>query len=382
MRRIALINPDGQFDTVPCLVSTAKMLARSGYEVHIFIISDDTYLVPYLPETEVHVLQPPKSNKRRDRWTHLITKWLPFLMKNIKRNNCDLIIGVNPLGILLATAVGVAQRIPTVYYSLELLIREEIISWRQRIFKVFEIFCTQRAKLSIIQDKKRADILSKENRIERDQIVLLPNSYLGPAYNRKTNYLRERLEIPEEKRIILHIGSIAEINQSIHLAQIGHTWKEDFVLVFHTRRKLRNNVYKRRFLHFIDNNRVYLLEAPIPHFELDNLVSSADAGIALYEINPNKKNIYYMGLSSGKIAQYLKCGLPVIVSNLPLINTMVSQYHCGICVKNFNQIWGGIRKIWTDYQLFRNGAIRCFEENIRFEHYFPELLTKIRIIQS
>lgn len=380
IRRIAIIDTDGKFDTVPCLVSTSKMLLDSGFKVGIFIISNDIYLSPFLPEIELHVFPPPKSSKRSTRWTHIIISWLPFLMKSTKRSKFDLIIGVDPLGILLATAVGLALGIPTIYYSLELLIQNEIRSWPQKILKKLEIYCTQRAKFSIIQDNKRANILSKENKVMRDNIVLLPNSYLGPAWKRKTNYLRKRLKIPEGKKIVLHIGSIEAFNQSIQLAQISQSWKEDFVLVFHTHRRLKNNIYERKFLKLIDNSRVYLIQEPIPHFELDNLVSSADAGIAFYEIKPNKKNIYYMGLSSGKIAQYLKCGLPIIVSNLPLINTMVNQYRCGICVKNYDEIWSAVKKIWTNYQSFRNGAIRCFEENIRFERYFPELLTKIKTI--
>ena len=381
IQRIAIIHCVGQFETVPCLVSTAKMLVDSGFQVDIFIPRDVTFQSLHLSGMRIHFLQPPKSVKQKDRWTQVLTNWVPFLRKRIRQGKYDLIFGVDDWGIILATCIGLSLGVPTVYYSLELLIKDEITTLTRKVLKQLEVYCSQRAKFAITQDEMRADILSRQNNIRRDQVVLLPNSYLGSATTWRTDYLRQKLGIPKGKRIILQAGSIERFTQAIPLAQAAYTWRNDFVLVFHTRRRLQNSIYEKKFLELVDNRHVYLSDMPVPHNELSNLISSADIGVALYEVNPNQRNIYHMGLSSGKISQYVKCSLPIITTDLPLINTMVKQYRCGICVRNCDEIEARLKEIWADYELFRKGAARCFEEKFRFEHNFPALLDKIENIQ-
>jgi len=377
-RRIAIIHFVGQFETVPCLVSTAKMLLDSGFHVALFTVSNNIYPDPSLHQLEVHVLEPPKSSSLSARWTHALVNWLPFLRKTIGKGKFNLIFGVDPRGLLLATATGVSLGIPTAYYSLELLLKNEINRLPPRILKTIEVYCSQRAKFSVIQDEMRANILSRENKIRRQEIVLLPNSYLGPAIVERTNYLHQKLGIPQGKKIILHIGSIEEFSSSIPLAQAAHTWENNWVLVFHTRRSFQNNAYEIKFLQLIDNCHVYLSDKPVSHEMLKDVVASADVGIALYNAKPSGKNVYCMGLSSGKLALYLKQGLPVIVSDLPLINTMVQQYGCGVCVRSCEEIGPCLINIWKHYKRYRTGAIRCFEETWRFEHRFPALLDKLK----
>lgn len=159
--------------------------------------------------------------------------------------------------------------------------------------------------------------------------------------------------------------------QSLDVARAASAWSLDATLVFQTRSAAQNNPEAREVLAVAEkpSGRVALNDTPWPRRLLEEVVSSADVGLAWYA--PEGKNIELIGLSSGKLAQYLKCGLPVIV-NEPLA-WLVSRYNFGICVHSPREIERALQTVLANRAEFSRNALRCFDEQFALDRYFPTL---------
>jgi glycosyltransferase involved in cell wall biosynthesis len=114
----------------------------------------------------------------------------------------------------------------------------------------------------------------------------------------------------------------------------------------------------------------------VPYEKLDDLVLSAHIGLVFYrkELGANFSQI---AGASGKLAHYLRCGLPVICLDLPGLVKVVDRYRCGICVSEPGEIQSAIEIILREYPLYRMNALKCYEESYEFGRYFREVLRKI-----
>jgi len=61
--------------------------------------------------------------------------------------------------------------------------------------------------------------------------------------------------------------------------------------------------------------------------DLNYIVSQADIGLAIYD--SSESNVVNMGLSSGKFFKYIQHKKPVIISDIPFLNSMVAQNGIG-----------------------------------------------------
>jgi glycosyltransferase involved in cell wall biosynthesis len=116
---------------------------------------------------------------------------------------------------------------------------------------------------------------------------------------------------------------------------------------------------------------------PVVHAELDDLVASADIGLALYA-DRSGPAARLMGLASGKIASYLKCGLPVVATALPTLREFIEGYRCGVCVESIEEIPAALALIDSDYVEFRRNAFRCFEERFDPDPYAGVIERRLR----
>lgn len=95
-------------------------------------------------------------------------------------------------------------------------------------------------------------------------------------------------------------------------------------------------------------NIVYFF-GKIEQIELLNYTSGADIGLAIIE---NISLSYYYALPN-KLFEYIYCGVPVIVSNLPQMKLIVEKYKVGICVdaENIDEIVTKLKHILSDLNL-------------------------------
>jgi glycosyltransferase involved in cell wall biosynthesis len=302
--------------------------------------------------------------------------WFWQIFSGGLKGNFDFIFGVDPIGIIIGSILGQVKRTPIAYINLEIYLEKDITNCLIRMMKKPENYFSQRAAFCVVQDEQRAELLVEANKVEREKIVLMPNAPLGPAFRGKSTFLRDRLAIDKDKIVLLHAGTLADWTATPELIGAANDWPEEYLLVLHSRKK-RSEIEIN-----LENlpESVLLSDQPVEYNQLDALFSSADIGLVLYRILGNDwygDNMNFVGLSSGKLAQCLLVGLPVIVSDLPGLKELIEKYSCGVAVKDSGEVSQAASKILKNYNDFSENANRCFNEVFALQNYFDEILVRM-----
>ena len=365
IKKLAIIHLRGFLDTVPCLTSLVEYLAEQGFKMDIFILNDDQFLKPTFSYNNVNVhLLPGSFNLNPFEMFLQMCKWFKIVRRHMKTESPTAIFGVDPDGLLLSCFVAMGLNIPKIYFSLELYFLDEIESFFGRLYKRAEKLCNKYACFSITQDKNRARLLSEENGIELNRIFILPNSSLGDPQITQSNLIRKMTGIPDSAKIILHVGVLHERVMPIEIAENTIIWPDDWFMIFHSRNIFdeKDNLINK--IKEIDRkNRIKFSLKTVDRSLLDELVGSADVGIALYRVGNTPamgKNVLNAGLSAGKVAQYLKNGVPLIINDLPIIADIINDYECGIVLNNPEDLHLAISTILDDRAGYAERALECY----------------------
>jgi glycosyltransferase involved in cell wall biosynthesis len=237
--------------------------------------------------------------------------------------------------------------------------------------------------LSIIQDDERAALLIRDNGLDPAKVLNVPNAPLGPARRRRSDYLRRKLGIPADHRIILHAGNLGANMGSHQLVDSTRDWPENWVLVCHTWLRFaeveRNYLAALRYLAAPD--RVIFSTEPVPASEYAELVSSADVGVTFYCPQPGVPmwgdNLRYIGLSSGKFAACAEAGVPILVNDVASLRRLVETYGCGAWTADPAVTRPGIERILADYDACCEGAVTCFNRELGVEAAFRKVLAHL-----
>ena len=109
----------------------------------------------------------------------------------------------------------------------------------------------------IIQSEEKAHLFKKDYSLpEKVPTFILPVTYKGSAIKEKSNFLREKYGIGQDKKIALHLGGIAEWFCCIELA-IEFSKLENWILVFHG---YANPNYLKKFKQEISRRKINNLE--------------------------------------------------------------------------------------------------------------------------
>jgi glycosyltransferase involved in cell wall biosynthesis len=377
--RVALIHFNSDFDTVPALRSTVTLLVQHGYTVDIIYEHDPVFLPPKFESAGVKLV--PLSHfpkKALPTWLRRIAEmllWLFLTLRHCLRHFYTCLIGVDPPALIVSGLLAMLVRVPLVYFNLELYFSREFKSPFLRLMKTLERFFNRRCSFTIIQDQERARLLAEENRISLETIILLPNSPLGPALRRRSDYLQKRIGLSPEAKPILYVGTLDKATYLPELIQAARQWPAEWALVLHSRQRGNPLGLNLDNLPWVKSSG-----GPVPYADLPALISSADVGLVLYRNDDTiwmGDNITYVGLSSGKLAQYLRCGVPVAVIAFPGLCELIEHYHCGICVQEVTELQEAIATILAHYQDYSQGALTCFSEVFDFECHFDAVLARL-----
>jgi glycosyltransferase involved in cell wall biosynthesis len=349
---------------IPSLYGCIKWLAENNYKIELFLYHPSNVPLPEFgsPNVRLHVIFY-STNTSLQRISRIIMNWCFFILKNIAKRP-DYIIATEHWGLLLAGFLLWNSRIKIFYYNLELRLKKETTQYGKKLFLIIEALINRRCTATIIQDQHRAAALANEHNLDSHKFVILPNSPIGYANRVDSLWLQKKYNIPTNKAVLLYVGGIIPHFMSAEIAKKAKTLSENVVLVFHSppvsgetpyRNLLRQNLIEA-------NSHVFISEQFLEYNELQLLVMSAHIGIALCKAEKgNELNEELMGLSSGKIALYLQCGIPVITSNYQSLK-WVEDNGCGICIHDTEEIDGAINSILADYEGYRTRAMRTFDK--------------------
>lgn len=287
------------------------------------------------------------------------------------------IIGVDMHGLVAATEVARAKQVPVFYWSLEIMFLRDFWSPAMRRLKNAEKRCHQSAHALVIQDRERQDSLSDENKAHGCPAILVPNSPRGTMDRsvRRDRFHRQ-FDLESKTRVILHAGSVCEGMRSSDLAASTLNWPDHCRLIFHSHTilDLRTNYY--RDLIESGRGRVDISTTPVPYDELDELMASADIGIVLYDgsLGPN---FQLLAGASGKLAHYLRCGVPVISVGNPSIARVLAEHRCGIGVDRVEDVGGAIETILKDHAGYQSRATLAYQKAYEFERHFEVVIDRL-----
>jgi hypothetical protein len=289
------------------------------------------------------------------------------------------VIGVDPDG--LALAHRLARGAPLGYYSLELLLSYEVSSPPDEQLKAEERDLSRRAAFVVVQDAGRARLLADDNELARDRMVLVPNAPPGPARRQPTRYWHERFELPAAARVVVHSGSLGDWTGIEGIVESAAGWPEPWVLVVHTRYDAGSSAYLDAMRQRTDARRVRFSVKPVPRQDYDALIDGADIGLAFYVpvdgSSFTQSNVQTIGLSSGKLAYYLRAGLPVVVNRAASIAALVESSGCGIAVADAAAIPSALERISYGYAGFSTAACGFFETHLDFRRAFGEVIGRV-----
>lgn len=410
--RIGIVYPHANLESVPSLIGAAEELAARGYEVDVLTYSRAGEPVPSFGSPRVRVRSlgvDGLADQSTARVRGLVKRvgWLPgvaraplargyqvlsagltggsrlaararsVVAERPERYAC--VIGVDPDGLVLAHRL--ARGAPLGYFSLELLLSFELGTAEEAHLKAQERELSRQAAFVVVQDADRGRLLAEDNAIPWERVVLVPNAPPGPARRRPTRYWHTRFGLPPEARVVIHSGSLGDWTGVEAIIDSTAGWPEPWVLVIHTRYAAETSSYMERLRKRADPRRVLFSLKPVPRAEYDALIDAADVGVAFYVQSPasafTQTNVKTIGLSSGKLAYYLRAGLPAIVNRDASIALPLEASGAGVAVDHAGNIGAALDRIAANYDSHSARAVAFFDERLDFRAAFAEVVRRV-----
>jgi glycosyltransferase involved in cell wall biosynthesis len=405
--RIAIVLFGYGLGNSPSLINMAEALSKSGYHIDFFTCR--TYLgnISFSdPSIRIHdIVNPEDVSSSLQKLivcasSYLVKTLLRLLPisvqiaheESVLRDSVDAfvssitsiacqtryayLIGVEPLGMMAACTLGAKFNIPFIYYNMELHSCPDIISNNEWALKNIERSFHVKALFTITQDEERARIMECENGVGSEAFVTIPVCADGEPFREKTEFLRERLGLGADIVIVLYAGFLADWAMCEELAVAAQSWPNKYVLVLHSH-GFHDPEYVRKLKRY-EGEKVRFSDTPVAYEDLPALLASADIGIALYK--DLGSNFTLIGLASGKLAHYLKSGLPVVVNSYPKISEIVDKFNCGMGVDGVEFVGDAIAHICRTNEMMREGAFRCYESEFRFSNHFNKVLKRLGVV--
>lgn len=283
------------------------------------------------------------------------------------RESYDLIIGVDRGGLIDSCYLSSHWQVPYVFLSFELTFREETSA----VFKRLEKESANSLSMWIIQDKVRRFHAMTEYGLDLNNCILLPLASEGEG-KASDERLRDILGVPHEKKVAILMGSLTDWSMSHEIIMSVETWPNEWVLIVHDRYGNTRASLERLGLASILNDRIYLSSQSVQDVDdMSVMFSGINAGIAFYRPNYlgpyTGRNLGYLGLASGKIATYLRYGVPVIMNKIGLYSDLANEHGFGVVVSDQDDIGGvlGVDSLGS----MGNNARRFYNEYLDFKNY-------------
>ena len=368
-------------NTYPSIINSIRLLANAGYSIDLYLPMAMTSEIQ-IDNVNIYIIEHQEA-------MIYIQETVGLIKQN--QHSYNFILAYYLEGLIIADILNQHEFIPTAYFSMELfyydcftlqLLKKMLHRDWRKIWHLFywwriQLFSRKYLKFAIIQDEERAKVLKLEfPRVSR--VLLLPNGYIG--YNgQKSDYAYRVFGISLDKKIILYTGGL-ERGFDIDLLTLPTLMSDEYVLVLniYSRDGYADEVIKN-YSPFIKAGKLVINQKNLDEEDYDALVRSSYICLAWYsEINPKNLNMYYMGLSSGKLTKYLSCGKPVI---LPAYyhgyTDLVLKNKIGHTADDVTGIWNAIREISFNYFSYCDAVKNYYDEKIEFEKLFQNVMREV-----
>jgi len=334
------------------------MLCQKRHELTLYLQHIHSEDVAYCRSHNIKVVEVPSNRLLRS-----ASRWLG--------SKPDLLVGIDPHGLTLAGDLFPGR--PLVYYSLELYMSYDSVGLDYSpALAERERKLVQTVSGLLIQSEEKLSLFEADHRINPSaRRYILPICYRGSAKQPKTDHLRKKYTIAPDKRILVHLGGIAEWFASEKLTKLIANMPE-WHLVFHGRFDQSYREHLSELIETMGIRNVSLSDSfGIDLGAFDPILGSADAGIAWYEnISVGFRTA---GQSSGKIPAYFRFGLPTIAKRYPSTEAAVAIPGCGVCIDSLNDLPSALSNILSHLEMTRERCWREYSAKYQFELYEDSL---------
>jgi hypothetical protein len=387
--KIAFFDPVGSFFSVPTLHCLFEELNRMSISVDVFLrfgadrlIASELFKAYPFP-VPLRAWSGNLNNTLRNwKWFVKYHSWKGH--NHLREGQYDLVFGINPEGVVAAYKYWEKTGTPYIYISFEMFFKDELESKAHLFEKDEEIIASQNALFVISQDKTRGMLLSQENHLPLDRIEFLPVApSSGPPFT-KTNYLRQQFKIEENQMILLHSGTFRDWTCADELIESLHYWPDDLVLVVHTHyeKYASGNDPYLSALKSLKKQNIFISNIPLAQGDYQKMICSAEAGLVFYKPNNTPpfggKNIQNIGLSSGKLASYARCGLPIICGRQEGYKKLINTFKFGMYTDQLSEIPSLACQIQKYWDLYSQESLRFFNEQLDFKIHWPKIWKRIQ----
>lgn len=379
--KIILVHKEPIIERIPSLKTLISYLADNNSDITIITSKSELYLPPQFDSSHVHIISVIEKNKSYGMPTliKLFIKFIWIFLKNLISQDKIKIIFAGNGALIMA---GLMSRFGLKHYVAFIVEYPNFISdipLKENLFDKLVRSGIVGSSFYITFDNLHGKIINSHLNIDHSYCTL-PGSTLGSSYFESKNFLHKRLNLKLTDKILLHSGGFGEWFQSKELAKYSSELPSEIKLVFHVSHNIKNDEYYVNYTkaRSHDDCSIFSLE-PVMLSGLDELVSSAYIGVAWYDLKVLGFKASMLGLAAGKIGNYLKCGIPVIVPNFESFS-YIAKNKCGILIEDLSQLSQAVNMIDADYDEFSRNARKCYEELWEPTKYLSHIKSQIESI--
>lgn len=368
-KRIAIFTLSGYDAINSPLINSAHYLATLGYAVEIFARNQTQFRNPKLQYKSIRYIAVKIPNlpmiRRIGRFFLLKHVW-----NEMRLNHYDFTIGFDPHAFQHAWLLARLKKIPAVYHSLEFYPEKTL---KQKIRRSFENTFLRKADWIITQDAQRADWLSRKLHFPRYKISVISNTSFGDYLPQKSSFFRNKFHIPDEKKIVLAIGSLIKEHMILEIAESVGGWANEFVLVIHGWFPYKEYEGIIRECAASHPGRIFISTEFLPIERKYEAFQSADIGLVAF--TPDNENNMFVGAAAGKLFEFARCGVPVVVNDLPGMRALLGGLCGEICGRWLDSVADAIKQINDNYDAYKKGC-KTFYSCHKFSSMYDDFLYK------
>jgi glycosyltransferase involved in cell wall biosynthesis len=259
----------------------------------------------------------------------------------------------------------IAGRRVDFYYSLEATPLGEARGLLLRVLGLIEwIFLRLSKPRLITQTVQRAKALG----LSDHKVLLLPVTCYRGACSRST-LLRSRHGVPSDKVVVVVAGGLGSDQLIEEVISGALQCDRRFVFIFHSVNGKFPSLLKNA--HKENPTKILLSDLRLTIDEAEDYVfAGADVGIVLYRnLGFNYRNT---ARSSGKLASFLRAGVPVIVSDYPEYTEALSENRFGVVYdgKSLNK---ALMEIASDWRSYSRDALIAYRSIYHYARYAADV---------
>lgn len=384
-QRILIIHHEGNAVNNPSMKAMIDYFGERGYAFD-FVSQKRILSQPDMPDVrwffDGWILRRFKTIAENILCSHAMSRLIIWWQwRNRLRNQYDFIIGVDRQGLIEAHYLSQFMRIPFFFISFEIMFAEETSSR----FKQLERDASGKVTAWIVQDEVRAEKLAQENQLDRSKVFYLPLASrglgtLGPGR------LRDELGIPKDKQVMIAMGSIEKWAMIDEILTSLPLWPDNWALIVHdrygfTKKQMANFITPERNV----SRRLFISESSTKYVDdMGYILNGVSFGLAFYRSFSGHQywgnNLKHLGRASGKIATYLRYGIPVIANDTGVMAEDIKIFRLGHVVDSPMDIPELLQTIsGIDIDAYCHHCQNYFNHKLDFNLYAEQLANRLNI---